>query len=173
MNCKKSEKNFSASDTFFGFFCTLRLVMFELHQPNEDILMQWIRTALISVLLLLSAQFTLAENKTPININTATAEQLTQLKGIGLTKAKAIVAYRKQKGAFSSIEELELVKGIGKNTINKNRKMITLGKTKAKTKIKDKKKAVKDKAKSKKTKFKDDKSKAKNALKMKAKSDKK
>ena len=47
-----------------------------------------------------------------VNINTATAEQLQTLPGIGQAKAKAIVAYREANGNFSSIEDLRKVPGI-------------------------------------------------------------
>uniref|UniRef100_Q47IV8 Competence protein ComEA helix-hairpin-helix region n=1 Tax=Dechloromonas aromatica (strain RCB) TaxID=159087 RepID=Q47IV8_DECAR len=52
-----------------------------------------------------------------ININTATPEQLDGLKGIGPTKAKAIVDYRKKNGPFKSVDELQNVPGIGPATL--------------------------------------------------------
>jgi len=48
-----------------------------------------------------------------IDINTATAQQLQQLKGIGPSKAEAIVADREKKGKFNRIEDIKRVKGIG------------------------------------------------------------
>lgn len=48
-----------------------------------------------------------------VNINTATPAELEALPGVGPAKAKAIVEYRKQHGAFKSTEELKNVKGIG------------------------------------------------------------
>ncbi|MBB6636176.1 ComEA family DNA-binding protein [Cohnella thailandensis] len=48
-----------------------------------------------------------------LNLNAATAEQLDELKGIGPSKAQAIVAYREEHGAFKSVEELLQVNGIG------------------------------------------------------------
>jgi competence protein ComEA len=51
-----------------------------------------------------------------LNINTATAEQLTNLSGIGQTKAAAIVAYREEHGAFSAVEDIKNVSGIGDAT---------------------------------------------------------
>jgi len=63
-----------------------------------------------------------AHQVAPININSADAETLTrELKGIGATKAKAIVAYRDAHGPFSSIDQLLEVKGIGAATLEKNR----------------------------------------------------
>lgn len=47
-----------------------------------------------------------------INLNTATAEQLDALPGIGPTKARAIVDYRTQNGNFKTIEDIEKVRGI-------------------------------------------------------------
>lgn len=48
-----------------------------------------------------------------VNINTASEEELTGLSGIGQKKARAIVEYRNQNGAFSSIDEIKNVNGIG------------------------------------------------------------
>ena len=62
---------------------------------------------------------------TSININTADAERLTLLTGIGSAKAAAIVAYREQHGPFDSIEDLTKVSGIGPATIEKNRHLLT------------------------------------------------
>ena len=62
-----------------------------------------------------------------VNINTADAEKIAdELKGIGLSKATAIVAYREQNGPFESIEQLTEVKGIGLKTVEKNRTEILL-----------------------------------------------
>lgn len=47
------------------------------------------------------------------NINTATAEELTKLPGIGEATANKIIEYRKQNGKFKAIEELKNVPGIG------------------------------------------------------------
>lgn len=62
-----------------------------------------------------------------VNINTATQAELEQLNGIGPKKAQAIIKYRKQHGAFKSINELEEVPGIGPTTLEKLRKNITVG----------------------------------------------
>ena len=63
-----------------------------------------------------------AQQAAPININLADAETLTrELKGIGATKAKAIVAYREAHGPFTTVDELLEVKGIGAATLEKNR----------------------------------------------------
>lgn len=67
-----------------------------------------------------------AANVGMININTASAEELETLSGIGETKAAAIVQYRTENGAFKSIEEICRVKGIGDATFNKIRDRITV-----------------------------------------------
>lgn len=53
------------------------------------------------------------EGNSLINLNTATAEQLMTLSGIGEAKAKAILEYRKKVGQFTDIEEIKNVSGIG------------------------------------------------------------
>ena len=60
----------------------------------------------------------------PVNINTASVEQLASLKGIGEMKAQAIVAYRDHHGKFTSPEELTKVKGIGEATLASNRQLL-------------------------------------------------
>ena len=53
----------------------------------------------------------------PIDINTATAEQLDELDGIGPGMAGAILDYREEHGGFGSIEELGQVPGIGEKRL--------------------------------------------------------
>ena len=58
----------------------------------------------------------------PVNINSADAATLArELKGVGLTRAQAIVEYRTKHGPFRSADELALVKGIGPKAIENNR----------------------------------------------------
>ena len=57
----------------------------------------------------------------PIDLNTATVEQLKTLKGIGQKKAEAIIAWREANGGFKSVDQLTEVKGIGKKTLEKLR----------------------------------------------------
>ncbi len=71
---------------------------------------------------LLAATLPLAAFAGPVNINTADAETISaELKGIGLSKAKAIVEYRKKHGPFKDPSDLSLVKGIGDRTVELNR----------------------------------------------------
>ncbi|MBN2503642.1 MAG: helix-hairpin-helix domain-containing protein [Anaerolineales bacterium] len=62
----------------------------------------------------------------PININTATVVELQVLPGIGETKAQAIVAYREANGAFTSIEDIQNVSGIGPSTFAQLSDLITV-----------------------------------------------
>lgn len=54
-----------------------------------------------------------------LNINSASAEELSNLPGIGAKKAIAIVEYRELNGQFTSVEELVNVKGIGPKMLAK------------------------------------------------------
>ncbi len=62
-----------------------------------------------------------------ININSATAQQLTELPGIGDTLSNRIIEYRALHGPYSSTEDLLAVKGIGERLLNKIRNYITIG----------------------------------------------
>jgi len=63
----------------------------------------------------------------PVNINTADAETIAQeLNGIGLAKARAIVQFREQNGAFQLPEEVLKVKGIGPRVLAANREHIKI-----------------------------------------------
>ena len=53
-----------------------------------------------------------------VNLNTASVAELCTLSGIGEAKAEAILAYRTEIGAFSSIEQLKEVTGIGESLFN-------------------------------------------------------
>jgi competence protein ComEA len=60
-----------------------------------------------------------------VNINTANAQTLAKMiKGIGLKKAQAIVAYRNHHGRFKTVDQLQNVKGIGKKTIDRSRSVL-------------------------------------------------
>ncbi|WP_281706485.1 ComEA family DNA-binding protein [Aeromonas taiwanensis] len=59
-----------------------------------------------------------------INLNTASADELASLKGIGEKKAQAIVDHREKQGKFTSVDQLADVSGIGPATLEANRDMI-------------------------------------------------
>ena len=54
-----------------------------------------------------------------INLNSATAEQLQSLPGVGPATAKSIIEYRTKTGKFNRIEEIINVKGIGEKKFQK------------------------------------------------------
>ena len=63
----------------------------------------------------------------PVNVNTASAEEIADsLKGVGLSKAEAIVEYRDENGPYKHMDELVNVKGIGIRTVDINREYILL-----------------------------------------------
>ncbi|MDH3559703.1 MAG: ComEA family DNA-binding protein [Gammaproteobacteria bacterium] len=63
----------------------------------------------------------------PLNINTADASALAEvIDGVGERKAVAIVQYRETHGAFTSVDELANVKGIGMKTVDNNRGNLTV-----------------------------------------------
>lgn len=66
------------------------------------------------------------EKSTIININTADEMTLMTLSGIGPSKAKAILAYREEKGLFQSIEDLKEVSGIGDQTFEQLKDFISV-----------------------------------------------
>lgn len=71
---------------------------------------------------------TLALAAGSVNINTATAEEISEaLNGIGPAKAEAIVEYREQNGPFQHLDELVNVKGIGMRTVDQNRDVVEFG----------------------------------------------
>lgn len=67
-----------------------------------------------------------AETGGTININTASAEELTQLKGVGQKYAERIVTYRTENGPFKAPEEIMLVAGIGEKTFEDNKDRIVV-----------------------------------------------
>ena len=61
-----------------------------------------------------------------VDINNASIKELITLRGIGITKAKSIIEYRK-KHKFKKVEDIINVKGIGKKTFEKIKNKIIVG----------------------------------------------
>lgn len=87
------------------------------------------------LLFVLLALITLSFNTfAAVNINTATKEELQSLKGVGPSKAKAIIDYRTKNGPFKTADDLNNVPGFGDKSTAKLKSSVTVsGKTIAET----------------------------------------
>ncbi len=77
-------------------------------------------TTICALMLMVSTAFA------AVNINTASASEIASLKGIGPAKAAAIVKFRDQHGPYTSISDLQQVKGIGPKILEKIRSDVTI-----------------------------------------------
>ena len=86
------------------------------------------RISLVIVVVLVVAWFTAAWAEEPpkININTASADELAQLKGVGEKKAALIIEFREANGPFKRPEDFLKVPGIGPKTFEANQKRIAV-----------------------------------------------
>ena len=74
----------------------------------------WLRAFVLALpLALAAAPFTASALSGVVNVNTASAEELSLLPGVGPARARAIVELRQQRGGFKRVEDLLEVKGIG------------------------------------------------------------
>lgn len=84
-----------------------------------------LRTLLSRSLLLFALSPLALFAATPVNINVATADQLAAvMSGVGEKKAQAIIEYRKEHGAFQSVDQLVAVKGIGDVLLERNKPLL-------------------------------------------------
>jgi competence protein ComEA len=82
------------------------------------------RWAALAAALYAGAVFAAPES---VNVNLADAQTIAEvLKGVGLSRAQAIVEYREQNGAFRDAYELANIKGIGERTVEQNEAKIRL-----------------------------------------------
>lgn len=72
------------------------------------------------------AAATRTSEKTKVNINTATKEQLMTLNGVGASKADAIISYREKNGSFKNIEQIMEVNGIKNAAFERIKEDITV-----------------------------------------------
>ncbi|SMC26417.1 comEA protein [Desulfacinum hydrothermale DSM 13146] len=85
----------------------------------------WVCGAIVFAVLLGVAALTVAAAG-PVNINTAHAEQLQSLPGIGPAIAQRIVQYRQQNGLFKQKEDIQNVRGIGPKKYEAIKDLITV-----------------------------------------------
>ena len=83
------------------------------HIPTKEIFLQ-------------AKNFSAASSGDLVNINTADAERLATLKGIGPALAQRIIDYREQNGAFKSVDEIKNVRGIGQKKFDAFKDKITI-----------------------------------------------
>ncbi len=62
----------------------------------------------------------------PLNLNTASADQLEALPGIGARTAALIVEYRQKNGGFKKVEDLMNVRGVGEKSFLKLKALVTV-----------------------------------------------
>ena len=74
----------------------------------------------------LEAQVSSKMTQTQYDLNVASVKELASIKGIGLKKAQAIVAYRDQHGDFENIEAVTKVKGLGNKLLQKMKPFVVV-----------------------------------------------
>lgn len=79
----------------------------------------------LAVALLAAPAFADAAAAGVVNINTASAAELELLPGVGPALAGRIVAHREANGAFKSVDDLILVRGIGEKSLERIRPYVT------------------------------------------------
>ncbi|MBY8912895.1 helix-hairpin-helix domain-containing protein [Bacillus sp. YC2] len=62
----------------------------------------------------------------PVNINTASLDELQTISGVGQKKAEAIIAYREENGRFQAAEDIMNVSGIGEKSFERIKASITV-----------------------------------------------
>ena len=96
-----------------------------MHHPHSR---GWLRALVLALPLALATAATALSGV--VNVNTASAEQLSMLPGVGPARAEAIIKLRKQRGGFQRVDDLLEVKGIGEASLAKLRPYVALeGKT--------------------------------------------
>lgn len=88
-------------------------------------------TALLAPLLVLIAAAAAAQAQKkgpakPVDLNTASVDELQEVPGIGPTTAKAIVRFREKSGPFERVEDLLVIRGVSKARLEKMRPYLTV-----------------------------------------------
>lgn len=102
------------------FLPTIRSRPLTILEPIEPIDITGIR-------ILLPTFLDAEEKDDMVNLNTASAEELTSLPGIGEVLAARIVAYREEHGPFQTLDDIMQVSGIGSKVVEEIRDLVTVG----------------------------------------------
>lgn len=87
-----------------------------IHPPMRG----WLRACVLALpLALAAAPFAASALSGVVNVNTASAEELSLLPGVGPSRARAIIELRQQRGGLKRVEDLLEVKGIGESSLAK------------------------------------------------------
>jgi len=87
-----------------------------IHPPTRG----WLRAFVLALpLALAAAPLAATALSGVVNVNTASAEELSLLPGVGPSRARAIIELRQQRGGFKRVEDLLEVKGIGESSLAK------------------------------------------------------
>ncbi|MGB6595805.1 MAG: helix-hairpin-helix domain-containing protein [Candidatus Acidiferrum sp.] len=102
--------------------------------PRSSVSASWCMLARIAIVLftcsalLCSAVAKKKPPAAPINLNSATSDELQLVPGIGQATAEKILQMRKSYGPFKSVDDLRAIRGIGPKRLEKMRKYLTVGK---------------------------------------------
>ena len=93
-------------------------------RPMSEVVRHFTRWCVLVTALYAGAVFASPQS---VNVNQADAQTIAEvLKGVGLSRAQAIVEYREQNGEFRDAYELANIKGIGERTVEQNEDKIRL-----------------------------------------------
>jgi len=99
---------------------------------------QIVTVCVVVLMSLIVATGAYAGDVAKIDINRASAEELTRLTGVGPSHAAGIIAFREKNGPFKKPEDLMQVPRIGQKTFEKNKDLIVVGKPRKKLSKKSK-----------------------------------
>jgi len=73
-----------------------------------------------------------SQSASPVDVNSATVEELMAVKGIGASLAQRIVEFREKNGPYKTVDDLLKVQGIGEKSLDRIREHLSVGKGRGK-----------------------------------------